>query len=589
MFLINAYIIFAAYILDLIFGDPVRFHPVRLIGLLITKTEKFLRRTEINEYAAGVMLAVWTTGLAYAGSFCLIKCCSRLHPYLGTAVSLYLIYTCIAVKDLTDHAERILDRLNAGDLAGARGKLSMIVARDTQHLDREGVARAAVESVAESIVDGIVSPLFYAFLGGAPLALAYKSVNTLDSMVGYKNSKYLKFGRAGAKLDDLANFVPARLVMFILPVASFLSGNGMLRTAAVMCRDRKKHPSPNSGIAEAAVAGALGVQLGGLSYYDSVAVEKPVIGINTRRICDKDILSALNISRISAALAVFLIVAVGIISAVAAEPDYKRIISLAPSITESIYSLDAGDRLAAVTSYCAAPDKAEEKPSIGPMNNPDIEKIFSLKPDIVLAAKGLTNIRIIKRIEDLGIKVIVFETSVSFEHIKENFRELADILDKGPEAEKIIRDISQAVKIISEENKTRVPQKIFWQVGANPLVTVGGESFVNELISLCNGKNIFSDITALYPRVSREEVVARNPDRIIIVTMGVDTETEKAYWKKFSRMSAIKNGRLDVINASVVSLPTPNGFIGALRELNKLLSLTSDPSLCGREDSGAQR
>ncbi|NQT21375.1 MAG: cobalamin biosynthesis protein CobD [Planctomycetes bacterium] len=273
------YQILAAVALDLLIGDPRRLpHPVRGIGLLALGLECPARRCIPWPKVAGVCVAVVTVGLTGAAAFAVIAGAGYLHPFVADAASILLIYTAVATRDMARHSMQVYRALSNGDLAEARKRVGMIVGRDTDRLDEPGVVRATVESVAESIVDGITAPLFFAALFGPVGALAYRAINTLDSTFGYKNDRYVKFGWASARLDDLANLIPARLTAPLVCLAAA----GLRERAAVslrtMLRDARRHASPNSGFTEAAVAGALGVQLGGLNYYLGRASRKPAIG-----------------------------------------------------------------------------------------------------------------------------------------------------------------------------------------------------------------------------------------------------------------------------------------------------------------------
>ena len=275
--------IIIAYILDLIFGDPRRFpHPVKGIGWMAVKTEPLFRKGRFacrNEKIAGAIFAFAIIVITWGLTFIVIHYCFSLNLFcLGLALSAFLIYTSLSIKDLRQESMQVYLALKRMDINSARKKLSNIVGRNTGNLGERDIIRATVETIAENTVDGIISPLFYAFIGGAPLVLAYKAINTLDSMVGYKNEKYKNFGWASAKVDDWANFIPARLSIFLLPLASFISGKSGVNSMRIILRDRKKSPSPNSGIPEAGIAGALGIQLGGLNFYNSVPVRKPFIG-----------------------------------------------------------------------------------------------------------------------------------------------------------------------------------------------------------------------------------------------------------------------------------------------------------------------
>ncbi|GBF32746.1 adenosylcobinamide-phosphate synthase [Desulfocucumis palustris] len=261
----------AAYIIDLLVGDPPRLpHPVVFIGRLISLADRVLRPRFKSPGAAlcsGALMGAAVVGVSFAATFLLLRLVYAIHPWLGAAAEIWLISTTLAARSLAGAAGDVLKPLREGNLSAARDMVGRIVGRDTDKMDPAGVTRAAVETVAENIVDGVVSPLFYALIGGAPLAMAYKAVNTLDSMVGYRDERYLYFGRFSARLDDLANYIPARLAGLLLVAAAWLSGRNPAGAIRAVFRDAGKHPSPNSGIPESAVAGALGVRLGGLNIY----------------------------------------------------------------------------------------------------------------------------------------------------------------------------------------------------------------------------------------------------------------------------------------------------------------------------------
>ena len=271
--------ILIAYLLDQIAGDPYWFpHPVRIIGKLIQTTEFSLRYLRIHERIAGIILTILVVGITYIATFQIVSYSAKLGGIFFLSISIIIIYFTISVRGLVKEAKKIAALLKLDDLQGARRELANIVGRDTANLDRNQIMSACIESLAENMVDGIISPMFFAFVGGPPLAMAYKAVNTLDSMVGYKNERYLQFGWASARLDDLANYLPARITITLVPVASFLCGCNPIKSLRMGFRDGRKHPSPNSGISEALFAGALGVQLGGKSSYKGVVSHKPLIG-----------------------------------------------------------------------------------------------------------------------------------------------------------------------------------------------------------------------------------------------------------------------------------------------------------------------
>lgn len=260
-----------AYFIDLIVGDPAWIpHPVIHIGKAIDVLEKLLRATAakvVGLRGAGVILTILIVGGTYLITYGVLYLLGLLWAPAATILGIWLISTTLATKSLDKAGAEIYQLLKSDNLPEGRRKVGWIVGRDTDKLTPEEVTRATIETVAENMVDAIISPLFYAFIGGAPLAMAYRAVNTLDSMVGYKNDKYLEFGWASARFDDLANYIPARLCGLLIPIASFCLGLNGIGSIKTMLRDAGKHPSPNSGYPEAGVAGAMGIRLGGLNYY----------------------------------------------------------------------------------------------------------------------------------------------------------------------------------------------------------------------------------------------------------------------------------------------------------------------------------
>ena len=296
------YQILIAIVLDQLLGDPRWLpHPVRIIGAVCTGLEK-ITRAVLPPFAAGICTVLLVLALTGAATWGMIAGANLLHPWLGTAASIFLLYTTIAPRDLVRHSTEVYTSLRDGNLPEARQRVSMIVGRDTANLDEAGVARAAVESVAESMVDGVTAPLFFALLGGPLGAMLYKAVNTMDSMFGYKNDRYLKFGWGPARLDDLVNFIPARITSLMIPAAAFPLRLDPKRSLLILLRDRFAHASPNSGHTEAAVAGALGVQLGGPNSYFGTVLEKPAIGDAIRPLEPRDILRANRLMLLSSAL-----------------------------------------------------------------------------------------------------------------------------------------------------------------------------------------------------------------------------------------------------------------------------------------------
>ena len=283
----NIFSIYIGYITDLIVGDPYSFpHPVRYIGNLIKFIEKKIRKVAKNDRdlkIGGFVLWFFTVIPVYLITYLIIKI-SSFNIYIYIFVNSLIIYTTLATKCLKDEAVKIYKVLKTGDIEKSRIQLSYIVGRDTEHLDEREIIRATVETVAENTVDGIIAPMFYAFIGGAPLAMAYKAINTLDSTVGYKNKKYLHLGFASAKIDDIANYIPARISVLLMSIGSLVLGYNFKSCAKIAIRDRKNHKSPNCAYSEGAVAGALGIQLGGTNIYFGQEVYKPTIGDKDREI-----------------------------------------------------------------------------------------------------------------------------------------------------------------------------------------------------------------------------------------------------------------------------------------------------------------
>lgn len=295
--MMTVWAVLGGFVLDALFGDPAWLpHPVVYMGKAISKLEKFLRprlpKTPQGELLGGAIVAfclpVGTfllTGLVCWGA-------ARLHPLLGLAVQMFWCGQALAARGLVQESTNVYKELKKPDLPGARKAVSRIVGRDTAELTAEGVTKAAVETVAENASDGVIAPLLYMLIGGAPLALTYKAINTMDSMLGYKNQKYLYFGRAAARLDDVANYLPSRLAGLLWVAAAALTGSSARGAWKIWRRDRRNHASPNSAQTESACAGALGVQLAGPAYYFGEYYDKPTIGDALRPVEPKDILRA---------------------------------------------------------------------------------------------------------------------------------------------------------------------------------------------------------------------------------------------------------------------------------------------------------
>ena len=301
-FILNLKMTVVAFILDFIFGDPQWFpHPVRGMGWINSKSEKLYRKLIPNQILAGTFSAITLIVVSGGIVWATLLFTSHLDEHIRILIGAIFIYFSVAARDLMSHAFRILKPLKNGNLEEARRKLSMIVGRDTDKLDASQISRATVESVAENTVDGVTAPLFYALLGGPIGAVIYRAINTMDSMFAYKNERYLYFGRVPARLDDAANFIPARLSGLFICIAACL-GNSPTNAWKIMLRDGQKHPSPNSGISEAAIAGALQIQLGGPSTYAGVLSNKQTLGEPIEELQPKHINKAVSMMYITSLL-----------------------------------------------------------------------------------------------------------------------------------------------------------------------------------------------------------------------------------------------------------------------------------------------
>ncbi|MCQ2501045.1 MAG: adenosylcobinamide-phosphate synthase CbiB [Lachnospiraceae bacterium] len=283
-----------AFILDLIFGDPRwLYHPVRVIGNMISLFEKMLRaifpKNKTGERIAGVFLVILVTGITTAVAWGVLHVLYGWNFWVGFALETFWCYQLLATKSLKVESMRVYDAVKSGDVEKARYAVSMIVGRDTKSLSMEGVTKAAVETVAENSSDGIIAPLLFMMIGGAVGAFLYKSINTMDSMVGYVDGRFKYFGTFAAKLDDVVNFIPARLAGLMMILASFLCGFDGKNANKIFWRDRKNHASPNSAHTESVMAGALDVQLAGDAWYFGVLHKKMTIGDAIRPVEAEDI------------------------------------------------------------------------------------------------------------------------------------------------------------------------------------------------------------------------------------------------------------------------------------------------------------
>lgn len=310
----------AGFLLDLLIGDPRwLYHPVIFIGKTISFFERNIRRrfpaTPHGELAGGVLLVLLTLVVSGGIPVVILAVTGRIHPLLQWAAGAFLCYQLLAMKCLKDESMKVYHALKTGTLEDGRHAVSMIVGRDTQALDEKGVIKAAVETVAENFSDGVLAPMFYMVIGGPVLMFLYKGINTMDSMVGYKNDRYLYFGRCAARLDDAANFIPSRLAGIMLILAAYLGNFSGKDAKRIFLRDRKKHASPNSAQTESAAAGALQIQLAGNAYYFGKLHEKQFVGDPIREIQVEDIRRMNKLMYLASIMSAVLFTAAGLMAA----------------------------------------------------------------------------------------------------------------------------------------------------------------------------------------------------------------------------------------------------------------------------------
>ena len=311
LFLYSIISLFIGYILDLIFGDPTfLYHPVMFIGSTIKILEKFYRKifpkNHAGEFIGGLFLAITVLIFITGLSFGILFLCYKINIYLYIAVQTIMCYQILATKCLKDAANKVYKSLEKPDLKEARYNVSMIVGRDTENLSEEGVTKACIESVAESSSDGVIAPMFYMFLGGPILGFFYKAINTMDSMIAYKNEKYFYFGKTAARLDDFFNLIPARLSAILIIISSGILRYDMKNSFRIFKRDRYKHQSPNSAQTESAMAGALDIRLAGDAVYQGVLEKKDYLGDEIKPIENNDIKRSIKILYLMSFLALLI-------------------------------------------------------------------------------------------------------------------------------------------------------------------------------------------------------------------------------------------------------------------------------------------
>jgi adenosylcobinamide-phosphate synthase len=506
----------AAVILDACLGDPLWLpHPVRWIGRYAAWLEPQLRRWVLQEKASGILAVLVVLGTIALAAWGLLSFAGRIHPWAADAAAIWIMYTTFAARDLITHSRKVYTALAQNDLPAARARMNALVGRDTQDLDATGVTRAAVESVAESTVDGVTAPLFYALLFGPVGAIVYRGINTLDSLFGHLNERYTHFGWAAAKLDDAANYVPARLTAPLVSLAALCLGQRAGNALRILRRDGRKHASPNAGLSEAAMAGALGVQLGGLNFYAGEAYTTPTLGDPLVPLAPKHIVRANAL--MLATMVLFLIFGLGL-RAYAAKP--LRIVSAAPSVTEILFELGMGNSLVGVTTSCDYPEQAKHIERIGQFNQPNMEKILSLSPTLLIAANA--NLGAAEdTLKQAGIQVINVKIG-NFNQLFAGILQIGQAAGAEARAQALVARLQNELASVAGTYQS-IPQtqrpKVFVELWYNPLTTAGGSAFLNEVIARAGGINAAQAIRNDYPQVNPEDVMAWNPDVILIARM----------------------------------------------------------------------
>lgn len=310
--------LFIGFLLDLLLGDPIyRFHPIRLIGNLIYYTEKILRNllpnTKKFEFIGGGILVVFVILISTLFPFILLKLAESINFYLKFTLEIIMCYQLLATKSLKTESMKVYFQLKSADIIKARQAVSMIIGRDTANLSFEGIAKATVETIAENTSDGVIAPILFIAIGGPIGGFFYKAVNTMDSMIGYKNDNYLYFGKIAAKLDDILNFIPARISAFLMILGSYFLRFDWQNAYFIYKRDRYNHTSPNSAHTEAVCAGALRIQLAGDAFYFGRLYPKKTIGNLDRKINPEDIKATIKLLYITAFLCIFLILFISLV------------------------------------------------------------------------------------------------------------------------------------------------------------------------------------------------------------------------------------------------------------------------------------
>jgi len=594
----------AGVLLDRLLGEPRRAHPLVGFGWYANRLEHRLNRDRQADIAAassrGRALAHRLTGLA-AWALAVLPPVAlaavlilRLPFALACTLHALLLWFALGARSLHDHLRPIAQALAQGELVQARNLTARIVTRDTANADAGALARAAVESALENGNDAIFATLFWFMLAGGPGALAFRLLNTLDAMWGYRTPRLLYFGWAAARLDDLANWLPARLT-----AATYaLCGNWR---QALWCW-RTQAPawdSPNAGPVMASGAGSLGVLLGGAARYHGIDEARPALGTGPAPVAE-DILRALRLLRHSLMLwlgslvTVAALLGAGALAATslsahaatpAAAPEVtplsviddsgatvnlagpaRRIVSLAPHLTELVFAAGAGDKLVGVVSYSDYPEAAQKIPRVGDNRALDLERIVALKPDLILVWRHANVQQQLDALRGLQIPLYL-SAPHKVDDVATTLEKLGHLLGTETVAHQAAQDYRRKIALLRARYAQQTPVSVFYQVWDNPLMTLNDEHWISDAVTLCGGRNVFGQLAPLVPTVSTEAVLASNPDVILTSGAGATRSAQKLpgldRWQAWPKLTAVAHGNLFVLDGDLIDRPTPRLADGA--------------------------
>lgn len=559
-------VVAAAVLLDRLAGElPGRWHPLVGFGVVASAMERSLRRLAGRE-AALLRLAGAAAVTALVIPASLVAYGLSNVPSVGAACDVLILYLTIGLRSLEEHAIAVAKALTEGNLSNAREAVGRIVSRDTGNMSTNDVARAAVESVLENGNDAVFGAVFWFIVLGAPGALMYRLVNTLDAMWGYRSERYLHYGWAAARLDDLLNFIPARLSALTYSLAG--------RTVASLRCWKSQGGlwySPNAGPVMAAGAGALEVRLGGSASYAGQKKERPELGCGAEPRVD-DIERA--VALVQRGLVGWIVVLAVFCSAnatagieaiddlghtVRLEKPAGRIISFAPHVTELLFAIGAGDKIVGVVKHSDYPEQAKRIPEIGTNRAADLERIVSLQPDLIIAWFHASSLKQLDRLRSTGIPVY-YSNPQTLKGIASEGERLATLAGTEAEAARWADQFRQRHARLFSTFAARPKVKVFYQVSGRPLYTLNREHFVSDLLTTCGATNIFGTLPIVAPVVNIEAVLHADPQAIIAAIPAAEL---KSQWESWTDMQAVRLKNLFTVNADLTHRPGPRAMDAA--------------------------